>query len=1062
MEKNPVPLTLPSNKERTPTLRRTSMLNPSGRMLLAILILTLIPSAAAANPDPVMEFIFAADSVNTAAGTRGLAEWLPGQPDLSGAAAARLIDIGVQVGDAGDSDGEAGNIALVEALAEAHSGANPDSFLPTLLDEYRSWDIGIRRERADARATEDAAWAGVGAAPDSSLTALLAADEVYARIGDSHSRARVHGRIGAAHWYLGDAAGVQAGYEEALRRRREVQDRMLEGATLNGLGSFNYRLVGDLEAALDWYDQAVTLRRAIGDTAGLATSLTYKANVQTELGQLVEARTLYEEARPVLARLGDAAREVENVYGTATLYASMGRTADAMALFTEGADLCATDPECGYGPLLLVERALAEQRVGLTRESLTTLDRAEALLAARPDPSTATRVWQLRSAASRQLGDQDAARDQMLRSLELARESGDPALQCDGAILLSALYLELGAKGRARSTAEEALGIADGIEDPTLQRSARNMIARVDVAEGRGADAEVRCTEALKLSQELGDQTLIVADLLARGAARSLDRRPEQAREDLRQAEAISREAGIESARWLILLNLADTFEETAPDSAAWYYDAALAALEREGRNFGGEALNTGYLFADRGRAYEEITRYYAGRHREDPKGEWDARAFKTAERSRARGLLDLLNDSFALDAGPEALALIDSLYQIDTSTPEGRADRERIEARLAVLRAERRSGSAGTAIEPVNLLEFRKKKPTQALVLQYAVGDSATILFAIDNKNTVLHELPGRAELRRRVTAFRDAIAQPGQADDVLLSEGRALYETLLGPAHDRIGRRKHLVIVPDDVLFELPFEALLSDEPLEGAAWSDQPFFARDHRPVYAPSSTVYLRLREQKAGRFHQSLLALGGIDYSGFAPELEPLPFTRAEVEGIPHKLKEDERTLLLGPDASELRLRMATSIMSSRVVHLATHGLIDPAEPMRSSVVLAPEGDDDGYLHSLEILAMELDRPMIVLSACESALGRLERGEGVVGLTRSFLAAGARGVVASLWPVSDESTATLMSEFYSALWKKYSAAESLRQARAALLESEEWSHPYYWAPFIAIGTEKTPW
>lgn len=1035
---------------------------PSGRALVATLMLTLIASPAVANPDPVMEFIFAADSVNTAAGVEGLIDWLPGQPDLSGAAAARLIDLGVQVGDAGDGEGEAGNIALVEALAEAHASEFPDSFIPKLLDEYRAWDTTARRERSDARATEDAAWSNVGTAPDSSLAALRAADEVYARIGDSHSRARVHGRIGAAHWYLGDAAGVQTGYEEALRRRREVQDRMLEGATLNGLGSYYYRLAGDLRAALEWYDQAVALRREIGDIAGLATSLTYKANVQADLGHLVEARTLYEEARPVLVRLGDAPRVVENIYGTATLYSSMGRIADALALFTEGAELCATDPDCGYGPLLLVERALAEQRIGMTRESLTTLDEAEALLSKRSDPTTETRVWQLRSAASRQLGDRDAARDQMLRSLELARESGDPALQCDGGILLSALYLELGATDRARSTAEDALAIAQEIQDPLLERSALNTIARVDVAERKGADAEARCTAALALSQQLSDQNLIVADLLARGAARSISGRQEEAREDLRRADYLVREHDIASARWMVLLNLADTFEETHPDSAAWYNEAALAALEREGSRFGGEALNTGYLFSERGRAYEDIIRYYAGRHREDPKGGWDARAFKTAERSRARGLLDLLNDSFALDAGPEALALIDSLYQVDTSTPEGRTDRERIEGRLAVLRAERRAGAAGTAIEPVNLLEFRKKKPTQALVLQYAVGDSVTILFAVDNKATMLHELPGRAELRRRVTAFRDAIAQPGQADDVLLSEGRALYETLLGPVHDRIGRRKHLVIVPDDVLFELPFEALLSAEPLEGAAWSEQPFFARDHRPVYAPSSTVYLRLREQKAGRFHQSLLALGGIDYSGFEPALEPLPFTRAEVEGIPHKLKEDERTLLLGPEASELRLRMALGIMSSRVVHLATHGLIDPAEPMRSSVVLAPEGDDDGYLHSLEILAMELDRPMIVLSACESALGRLERGEGVVGLTRSFLAAGARGVVASLWPVSDQSTATLMSEFYYALWKKYSAAESLRQARAALLESEEWSHPYYWAPFIAIGTEKTPW
>jgi CHAT domain-containing protein len=821
-------------------------------------------------------------------------------------------------------------------------------------------------------------------------------------------------------------------------------------------------LIGDLPAAIEWYTRASDVRRSIGDRAGLATSLTYRANVHRDLGQMIEARTLFEEARPILAQLGNATRLVENIYGTALLYSMVGRSADAMRLFDEASALCQDTPDCAYGATILIEKAELQLGLGMPTEALASLDEAGRRLESDQDPASEIRMWQMRSVASMALGDQDAARDQMVRALQLAREVGDPTLLCDTSTLLAQLYLNLGAIDRGRAAGREALDLATELEDPALQAGARFVLGWIELEAGNGAESLEHYTAALALDEAAEDQSAIIKDLAGRGGAYSLLGRLDEARADLHRAIRLQSSIGDESQQWLNYQNMADSFEESHPDSAAYYYDEALASLERANRNFGGEAFNTGYLFANRGKAYEEITRYYANRHLQDPKAGWDAKAFETAERSRARGLLDLLNNSFALDAGPQALAIIDSLYEMDSSTPDGRAKRDELEVRLAAHRAESAAGNAGSEIEPVDLLEFRKQKPSQALVLQYAVGDSATILFAVDNKITVLFELPGRAELRRRVKAFRDAIAQPGVADDVLLSEGRELFRILLEPVELRVGRRKHLVIVPDDVLFELPFEALLTADPVEGASWSEQPFFARKHRPVYAPSSTVYLRLREQKAGRFQQSLLALGDIDYSSFERQLEPLPFTRAEVEGIPHKLKEDERTLLLADEASELRLRMALSILSTRVVHLATHGLIDPAEPMRSSVVLAPEGDEDGYLHSLEILAMKLDRPMIVLSACESALGRLERGEGVVGLTRSFLAAGARGVVASFWPVADESTATLMSEFYYALWKKYSAAESLRQARIAMLDSEQWSHPYHWAPFAVLGTEKTPW
>jgi CHAT domain-containing protein len=206
----------------------------------------------------------------------------------------------------------------------------------------------------------------------------------------------------------------------------------------------------------------------------------------------------------------------------------------------------------------------------------------------------------------------------------------------------------------------------------------------------------------------------------------------------------------------------------------------------------------------------------------------------------------------------------------------------------------------------------------------------------------------------------------------------------------------------------------------------------------------------------------ILAAGDPDYSLFGGDresLRPLPFTRAEVEGIGENFKESRRTILTGAGASESALKGAIDDPGARIVHIAAHGLVRPAEPAASNIALCPdpEGSEDGYLHTLEILAMPIDSRLVVLSACESARGRIGRGEGVVGLSRAFIAAGASSVVASQWAVPDESTSILMMEFYRQMVKKKKPAhEALNNARMALLEHEKYSHPFYWSPFVLIG------
>ena len=185
----------------------------------------------------------------------------------------------------------------------------------------------------------------------------------------------------------------------------------------------------------------------------------------------------------------------------------------------------------------------------------------------------------------------------------------------------------------------------------------------------------------------------------------------------------------------------------------------------------------------------------------------------------------------------------------------------------------------------------------------------------------------------------------------------------------------------------------------------------------------------------------------------------------EIEHIGEQVKEKQRRVYLGAEANEYRLKKELERTRPRIVHLATHGLVDPVEPVSSSIVLCPDKKqrEDGFLYTLEILSSPFDVGLVVVSACESAAGRISRSEGVVGLSRAFLAAGADGVVASLWAVSDESTAVLMEKLYERMVaKKKPAAESLKHARLALIEDPRYAHPFFWSAFIVVGDEKAPW
>lgn len=357
---------------------------------------------------------------------------------------------------------------------------------------------------------------------------------------------------------------------------------------------------------------------------------------------------------------------------------------------------------------------------------------------------------------------------------------------------------------------------------------------------------------------------------------------------------------------------------------------------------------------------------------------------------------------------------------------------------------------------------------------------------------------LPKRSVIEKQVTAYRKMITvhpKGHRAFQQHYHQARRLYKMLFRPMSQYLVRGHRLIIVPDGILYYLPFETLVKTV----ARSSDQAaamdlrvrYLVEDHSITYAPSAAVLgdlLAKRKEsvrKLGGRKRELLAYGdpvfslkqrtarartgpeesklgeivrGV-YEGRGIKFPPLPSTRAEVEGITRLYPPTKSKAYLGSKATEASVK-TEKLSQYKRLHFATHAIIDEAVPVRSGVVLSlvDTGDEDGILQMREIFNLELEAELVVLSACQTALGKMVRGEGIVGLTRAFMYAGAPSLAVSLWPVNDFSTAEFMKMFYQKMKAGQGNGDALRAAKLEMIHSESpaYRHPYFWAAFVLVG------
>lgn len=857
----------------------------------------------------------------------------------------------------------------------------------------------------------------------------------WRELGDVTWEAESLYRIGMVSHDIGNSDPAIAAFQEALPLLSKLGRKDLEGIVLNRMGAILLRR-GKREEARRSHEEALVRFREIGRPDLEASALNNLGFLLSDLGEPESAHESHQQALERARAAGALHEESQALHGMASILKFQGKL------------------EAAYDAY---QRALriAEQLPGMAAEQ------ANALSAL--------------ADVSQRLGRLDEALAGLERALALRRKMGDRDGETITLNTLGTLHLRRGEPDQAHETFERALRLS--------------------------REKKLRSSEGFSLLN-LGRYHYEAKNL-------------QKAFEAHEQAAAVFQSIGHRRGEVSTLYGSARALHDLGN------FTAALERLNRvlpdvESLRSESEGLDTrSSYFATKQHYLDLQIDVLMHLHEAHPDAGHDARAVEVNERRRARSLLDLLGESRAKirrGADPQLIAREQELQQLIGTTEknllEARAegDQDRItqlEKRqrsildeLDTLRGRIRNENPRYAAliqpEPLTLRQMQWMLDDETLLLVFSLGEERSFLWCIPRQGRVESlVLPSRSKIEAlaRKTGAQWSRRSPGASKGAERWALR-LSDQLLGGISERLQARR-LVIVADGALQAIPFAAL--PQPARpGQKEPREPLAAR-HEVVYLPSMSALAALRHEVADRVEAgSALAIvadpvssrddprleGKAASSGIAHPAETgdlarsardlgieqfsrLPHTEAEAKAISSLVAGDDRKkVALGFNASLETLRSG-DLRRYRYLHFATHGLLNAKHPELSGLVLSlydREGrPQEGFLFSHEIYNLELPAELVVLSACETGRGDEVRGEGVVGLSRSFMYAGTPRVMVSLWKVSDEGTAELMKRFYRGIFQHHlPPPQALRCAQLSLRQNPRWSSPYYWAPFVFLG------
>lgn len=827
--------------------------------------------------------------------------------------------------------------------------------------------------------------------------------------------------------------GAIARWQEALELARQEGDRDAEALTLTWLGLVHANLK-DLKQAAEYYNQVLKIYQETGDRHSLASTLMSLAQIHSAWGEYQQAFDTYEQALKLWQEVGYKTGEAATLNNIGFVYSD--------------------------------------------------------------------------------LGDPDRAIDYYQQALTLVQDLGNPTNIAATLNNIGRVYSDRGQTEEALAAYNRALTLWQEVENSSGQASTLNNIGYVYANGKDWAKARDYYDRALPLWQQLGDKAGEASTLTNIGYVYANSGDLEQALDYYNRALPLRQAVGDRAKESITRYRIAVAQRDLGNlDAAQQQIEAAIAIIEDLRTNVTRSDLRASF-FASKQDYYEFYIDLLMQRHKQAPSAGYDKLALKNSERARARTLLDILQESHAdirqgidpqlrdrerqlqqqLSAVEEQRVKLlnskSSPEQVDTLNRELETLLNQYREIQAEIRAASPRYAALTQPQPLSLEEIQQQVlDDQTVLLEYFLGAERSYLWVVTRTEMTSYELPGRAQIEQAAKEYLNMLENPGQRRRVQkVAEAQAtLSQTILGPMRERL-KGQRLLIVSDGVLQYVPFAALSARENPDD---SNNPIpLIADFEVVTLPSASTLAILRREQVGRTSPTK-ALAVFADPVFGRDDDRLPKSAAFAETLPLELQQSARAagvslarlpftkeeadkiLALAPptEATEAigfsaNRTLATSqdLSQYRTIHFATHGLANSQNPELSGLVLSLFDDkgrpQNGFLRMHELFNLNLPADLVVLSACQTGLGEQIRGEGIIGLTRGFMYAGAARVVVSLWNVDDRGTSELMSKFYRQMLQQgLPPAAALRAAQVEMWKTEEWQSPFYWAGFTLQGEWK---
>lgn len=1003
-------------------------------------------------------------------------------------------------------------LATAHRLAAAYASAWHDAYLVREVARFAAWTPERRKVKvwADSmRRMGVTAFSGAGVAAAIAIWRRGLARA--AAIDDTAGMAATLGNIGAAFSHDGLTDSATNYLERSRRFAVAVGDLRTEANALSELAGVSQQR-DDAAGARERYAQAIALHERVGDSRGLASDYNNLAGLAQAEGDLPEARRQLEAALAINRRDGHPEYAATNLVNLATLASLTGDFARAETLYREAlgtwrvrqqwADVADAMRDLGKLELRrgdypaartdLLEALALYDRTGSLADALSVRQELANTRAAEGDLQGAlddlrqsqriadsaqvplpvrARITLARADLAAQLNSRPEAERLYAGAEQLYRRAGDRAGEAEAQQGHGALLLDQGNAVLARALLDAALRTELSAGSQRAASLTRMLLGRLSLQRGDTAAARRALARASADLERLGDPVAAAAALGEQAALEAASRLPAAAESLFRAALAKVAERVAPEITWQLHAGLGGVRrDQGAIDAAARELRAAIADIERAGRSLALAERRSGFL-TDKWDVYVQLALLERTRGRV-------AAALDVSERLRAGEMRELLAQGRVAAPPDTASELVGREQDLRRRIAELTRGLEGPGAGRQLLRGPDVSAAGAVTREALLraqesyadlLLEIRERAPRHAALVspdpsgwrdvaqrlapdeafvEYLVSDAASLAFIVTRDTVAAVRLgAGRHDLARLVDFVRGTLQPRGspRLDSLWQAPLRQLYRDLIAPVETSglLAGKTRLTLVPHAELHYLPFAALLSGE---GAGQ----FLVERYDISVTPSASVWLALAARPHGRATAGVIA--------FAPRPDGLPASRQEVAAIARLAGADVR-VVVGAAASEATFRREAP--SRRVIHLATYGVLNKQNPLFSFVELAPDGNTDGRLEAHEVFGLRLNADLVVLSACQTGLASgsladVPPGDDWVGLARAFLSAGAARVMATLWPVQDRASATLMEQFYQRYRVAAEPAKALGAAQRALISNPATASPYYWAGFEVVG------